>query len=178
MMLMLSKLRNLMRTWLNRYRFSPNSLERCSEDGTNVEDIGITMCLLIKIARVPIVTRTWSLLDYLKKKTEYLKGFGSSQESEDKKIRCTECEGYGHYQAEWPNFLKRKNKSYSATLCDADEDVESSNDSDEEIRALMGCLSPISSQVTFPSDIVTDVAFERTREVKSDHHQLPLEEVY
>ena len=36
-------------------------------------------------------------------------------------------EGYGHYQAECPTFLRRWKKTYGATLLD-----EESDDSDEE----------------------------------------------
>lgn len=94
------------------------------------------------------------------------------------KFRCKECEGYGHYHAEYPNFLKRKNKSYSATLSNDDENVESSSDSDDEIRALMGCLSFKSSQVTFSSNILTDVVLVKTQECKSCHDELSFEEVH
>lgn len=43
-----------------------------------------------------------------------------------------------------------------------DDDHESSSDSDDEIRALMRCLSLESSQVTSPSDIVIAMVIEKT----------------
>lgn len=94
------------------------------------------------------------------KKPEYERGMVSSQGSRDKRFRCRECEGFGHYQADCPNFLKRQSKGYTVTL--SDDDYESNSDSDEEIRALMRCLSPKDSNVTSPSDIKTPVVLEKT----------------
>lgn len=80
------------------------------------------------------------------KKFENEKGIGSSQGFKDKNFRCRECEGFGPYQAECPNFLRRQNKGYTVTL--SDDESESSNDSDEEVFALIGCTS-LKAPVTF-----------------------------
>ncbi|KAA0062616.1 gag-pol polyprotein [Cucumis melo var. makuwa] len=42
--------------------------------------------------------------------------FGKS----DKSVRCHECEGYRHFQAEYPTYLKTKKKSVNITLLDED----------------------------------------------------------
>lgn len=34
----------------------------------------------------------------------------------DRSFRCHECGGFGHYQAKYPTFLKRKKNSFTVTL--------------------------------------------------------------
>lgn len=75
--------------------------------------------------------------------------------------------------------MKTKNKSYSATLSDNDEEeIISSSNFDEEIRALIGCLSPGNGLKTNSSDSVADVLLEMSLDRESDQHCLTLEEVY
>ena len=38
-----------------------------------------------------------------------------------KGLKCHECEGFGHYQRECPNFLRKQKKGYSATLSDEED---------------------------------------------------------
>ncbi|XP_031112003.1 uncharacterized protein LOC116015975 [Ipomoea triloba] len=42
-------------------------------------------------------------------------------------IQCYECKGYGHIQSECPNYLRRKNKTYVATLSDDSDSEEENN---------------------------------------------------
>lgn len=46
------------------------------------------------------------------RKTDHGKGYGVSQESKDKKFRCREGKGYGHYQVECPNFLEKEQELF------------------------------------------------------------------
>ena len=39
----------------------------------------------------------------------------------NKGLKCHECEGFGHYQRECPNFLRKQKKGYSATLSDEED---------------------------------------------------------
>ncbi|KAH6762795.1 hypothetical protein C2S52_020228 [Perilla frutescens var. hirtella] len=45
-----------------------------------------------------------------------------------KEVKCRECGGLGHYQAECANTLKKKNKSYSSTLSESDDPDDSGSD--------------------------------------------------
>ncbi|KAA0047417.1 gag-pol polyprotein [Cucumis melo var. makuwa] len=55
----------------------------------------------------------------------------------DKSVRCHECEGYDHFQAECLTYLKRKKKILNITL--SDEDTSSDNECEDYGRALIGC---------------------------------------
>lgn len=75
--------------------------------------------------------------------------------------------------------LKRKNKSYSATLSDDDdEDAISSSDFDEKIRVLMSCLSSSSVQETNITDSVAEVLSVMPLRSKPNQHHLTIEEAY
>ncbi|XP_062088790.1 uncharacterized protein LOC133795353 [Humulus lupulus] len=58
---------------------------------------------------------------------------GQQPEKKNRGIKCRECEGFGHIQAECANTLKKK-KAFAVTWSDSDEDKEenSSGDSDGE----------------------------------------------
>ncbi|KAH6771054.1 hypothetical protein C2S52_015857, partial [Perilla frutescens var. hirtella] len=45
-----------------------------------------------------------------------------------KEVKCRECGGLGHYQAECANTLKKKNKSYSSTFSESDDPDNSGSD--------------------------------------------------
>ncbi|KAA0060068.1 gag-pol polyprotein [Cucumis melo var. makuwa] len=57
----------------------------------------------------------------------------------DQSLKCRECEGYGLYQVECPNFLRRQKKSFSVTLSDDD-----TNESDEECECTKAFISILS----------------------------------
>ncbi|MCI61986.1 keratin type I cytoskeletal 9-like, partial [Trifolium medium] len=42
--------------------------------------------------------------------------------TQDREVRCFECEGYGHYKTECPNYLKKQKKGMTTTWSDLDED--------------------------------------------------------
>lgn len=65
----------------------------------------------------------------------------------ERSFNCRECEGYGHFQTEYLNFLKKENRSYVLTL--SDDDFEDSGESEEDVKAL---VSNISSDIS-PSEI-------------------------
>ncbi|GAA0139418.1 hypothetical protein LIER_35084 [Lithospermum erythrorhizon] len=46
------------------------------------------------------------------------------QKDKPKGIQCIECEGFGHIQAECPNYVKRQSKNYYTTLTDDDSEDE------------------------------------------------------
>lgn len=91
-------------------------------------------------------------------------------------FRCREYEGFDHFHAECPNFLKRQSKSYIATL--SDDESESNSDSGEEICALVGCLSLEGSHVVTPSNIEISVVPEKAQENGVSHNNLSFEETY
>lgn len=72
----------------------------------------------------------------IKKEANKPRSAGSQKE---KTFKCRECEGYGHFQVECPNFLKKQNKSYVLTLYDDDSD--GNNDSEEDVKALVSNIS-------------------------------------
>ncbi|KAH6778082.1 hypothetical protein C2S51_009394 [Perilla frutescens var. frutescens] len=51
-----------------------------------------------------------------------------SNEDKHKEVKCRECGGFGHYQAECANTLKKKNKSYCSTLSESDYPDDSGSD--------------------------------------------------
>lgn len=57
----------------------------------------------------------------------------------DRSFKCRECEGYGHYQAKWPNYLKREKRSFSATLLD--DEYENSIGEGENNQAFTNFLT-------------------------------------
>ncbi|KAA0041307.1 gag-pol polyprotein [Cucumis melo var. makuwa] len=48
--------------------------------------------------------------------------YGRKKEGEGRIFRCRECGGVGHYQAEYPTFLRRQKKIFHAILSDEDPD--------------------------------------------------------
>ena len=55
----------------------------------------------------------------------------------DKFVRCHECEGHAHIQAECTIYLKRKKKILNITL--SDEDTTSDSECEDYGRALISC---------------------------------------
>ncbi|KAH6797199.1 hypothetical protein C2S52_021753 [Perilla frutescens var. hirtella] len=51
-----------------------------------------------------------------------------SNEEKLKEEKCRECGGYGHYQVECANTLKKKNKSYCSTFSESDDPNDSKSD--------------------------------------------------
>ncbi|KAA0055426.1 gag-pol polyprotein [Cucumis melo var. makuwa] len=66
-------------------------------------------------------------LGYYRKK-DHERGKGSEVSKSDKGIRCHECEGFGHIQAERATYLKRKKKVLVATFFDEEDYSESDNE--------------------------------------------------
>lgn len=60
---------------------------------------------------------------------------GASRVQREKSFKCRECEGYRHFQAERPNFLKRQGKSYILTL--VDDNPNKNSDFKEVTRRLL-----------------------------------------
>ena len=58
---------------------------------------------------------------------------------QDKIFRCREYDGFGQYQVECPNFLRKQSKEHLVTLLG--DELVTSNESDDEIHALTGCVS-------------------------------------
>jgi len=54
-------------------------------------------------------------------------------------LKCRECEGYGHYEVECPNFMRRPKKIFSVTL--SDDDLDESNEEGECTKAFISILS-------------------------------------
>ena len=88
-----------------------SNTESEAEDGTD-ENMSETIAMLGK-----------QLKKILK---EMKQGSSRRSKTEDKnnKIKCHECEGYGHLRAECPTYLK-KQKGYSVTWSDGDSDSDS-----------------------------------------------------
>ncbi|XP_019185052.1 PREDICTED: uncharacterized protein LOC109180022 [Ipomoea nil] len=66
------------------------------------------------------------------------KSFGSrpgqsKEKSTSKGIRCYECEGFGHVQAECPTYLRRKKSMSAVTWSDDDSDGETGGSDSDEI---------------------------------------------
>lgn len=62
-------------------------------------------------------------------------GVTTRSERGNRSIRCHECEGFGHFQAECPTFHKKKKKSLIVTL--SDDEMTSNSDTEEFGRALI-----------------------------------------
>ena len=62
-----------------------------------------------------------------REKREFKKKDGKESQS-TQGVTCFECNGYGHFKKECPNYLKSKDKVYAITLSDSDS---SNSDSDE-----------------------------------------------
>ncbi|KAM6574972.1 hypothetical protein CsatA_023299 [Cannabis sativa] len=78
--------------------------------------------------------------------------FKPGQASNDQKgrgIKCRECDGYGHIQAECANTLKKK-KALAATWSDSDEEknstVSEGSDEEKQIRALKNSLEQVETE--------------------------------
>ncbi|KAA0034783.1 gag-proteinase polyprotein [Cucumis melo var. makuwa] len=55
--------------------------------------------------------------------------YGRKKEGGGRIFKCRECRRVGHYQAEYPTFLRRQKKNFRATLSDEDtDDSEEGND--------------------------------------------------
>ncbi|KAA0042878.1 uncharacterized protein E5676_scaffold108G00980 [Cucumis melo var. makuwa] len=68
---------------------------------------------------------------------------GKKKEDVGRSFRCRECEGFGHYQAECPTYLRRQKKNYCATL--SDEDLDDDED-DHGMNAFTTCITEINSE--------------------------------
>ena len=74
-----------------------------------------------------------------REKREFKKKDGKEYQS-TQGVTCFECNGYGHFKKECPNYLKSKGKVYATTLSDSDSsnsDSEESYDEDENYSAFM-----------------------------------------
>ncbi|KAA0042420.1 gag-proteinase polyprotein [Cucumis melo var. makuwa] len=69
--------------------------------------------------------------------------YGKKKEDVGRSFRCRECEGFGHYQAECPTYLRRQKKIYCATL--SDEDLDDDED-DHDMNAFTACITEINSE--------------------------------
>lgn len=49
------------------------------------------------------------------------------EEDRGNKVRCFECEGFGHIKVEWPTFLKKQKRGLSSTWLDPDSESETAN---------------------------------------------------
>ncbi|KAA0055055.1 gag-pol polyprotein [Cucumis melo var. makuwa] len=67
--------------------------------------------------------------------------YGKKKEDVGRSFRCRECEGFGHYQAECPTFLRRQKKNYYATLSDEDSDDA---EVDHGMNAFTTCITDFS----------------------------------
>ena len=47
-------------------------------------------------------------------------------------VTCFECNGYGHFEKECPNYLRSKGKAYATTLSDSDSSISDSEDNYDE----------------------------------------------
>ncbi|KAA0037814.1 gag-pol polyprotein [Cucumis melo var. makuwa] len=65
---------------------------------------------------------------------------GKKKEDVGKSFRCRDCEGFSHYQAECPTYLKRQKKNYYATLSDEDSDDD---EVDHGVNAFIACITEI-----------------------------------
>ncbi|GAA0161589.1 hypothetical protein LIER_17869 [Lithospermum erythrorhizon] len=72
-----------------------------------------------------------------------------SNEKLARKVLRTECEGFGHIQAECPNYLKKQSKNYSSTL----SDDESEDGKDDQVKNFVAFTRVLEPTVT---DIVDD----------------------
>ena len=69
---------------------------------------------------------------------------GKKKEDVGRLFRCRECEGFGHYQAECPTYLRRQKKNYCATLSDEDSDDD---EDDHAMNAFTVCIIEINFEV-------------------------------
>ncbi|TYK06510.1 gag-pol polyprotein [Cucumis melo var. makuwa] len=85
------------------------------------------------------ISDTSSSEHYRKKEHERGKGIEVSKSDKyGKGIRCHECEGFGHIQAECATYLKRKKKGLVATFSD-EEDYSKSDDEDLGMALISIC---------------------------------------
>ena len=86
-----------------------------------------------------------------------------------KGIQCIECEGFGHIQAECPNYLRRQQKNFNTTLSD-DESVSGSDGGEEGGNNFLAFMTrnTESSDVTSEENIGNALApSEGSNELKS-----------
>ncbi|KAK2389850.1 gag-protease polyprotein [Trifolium repens] len=61
-------------------------------------------------------------------KMSNIKSLGKTKEEntseQNKEVRCSECEGFGHIRPECPNFLRKQKKGMTTTLSDSEEEKE------------------------------------------------------
>ncbi|KAA0067003.1 gag-pol polyprotein [Cucumis melo var. makuwa] len=67
------------------------------------------------------------------------KHFGKPNVKIDRSLKCRECEGYGHYQVEYPNLMRRQKKNFSVTL--SDDVTDESDEGGECTKAFISILS-------------------------------------
>ncbi|KAH6815352.1 hypothetical protein C2S51_020172 [Perilla frutescens var. frutescens] len=82
-----------------------------------------------------------------------------------KEVKCRECGGLGHYQAECANTLKKKNKSYSSTFSESDDPDNSG--SDEECVSNHIAFMPYSHKEPVPNS-VSDRQNDKVSECSDD----------
>ncbi|KAA0047661.1 gag-pol polyprotein [Cucumis melo var. makuwa] len=66
--------------------------------------------------------------------------YGKQNEDVGRFVRCRECKGFGHYQAECPTFLRRQKKNYYTTLSDEESDDA---EVDHGMNAFTTCITEI-----------------------------------
>ncbi|KAA0032213.1 uncharacterized protein E6C27_scaffold219G00250 [Cucumis melo var. makuwa] len=70
---------------------------------------------------------------------------GKKKEDVGRSFGCREYEGFGHYQAEYPTYLRRQKKNYFATLSDEDSD-------DDEVDHGMYSFTTCITETNFEDD--------------------------
>ncbi|TYJ98064.1 gag-proteinase polyprotein [Cucumis melo var. makuwa] len=83
---------------------------------------------------------------------------GDKSGKSDKSVRCHECEGYRHFQAEYPTYLKIKKKSVNITLLD--EDTLSDSECEDYGRALNNCEAEGSSELPNNDELLLQAIIE------------------
>ena len=68
-----------------------------------------------------------------KEKKDFKKREGKESQS-TQGVTCFECNGYGHFKRECPNYWRSKGKVYATTLSDSDSSTSDSEDSCDEKR--------------------------------------------
>ena len=76
----------------------------------------------------------------------------------DKSVRCHECEGYRHFQAECPTYLKKKKKILNITL--SDEDTLSDSWCEDYGRSLIICEAEGSSKLSNNDELLLQAVIE------------------
>ncbi|KAL0539488.1 hypothetical protein IC582_023702 [Cucumis melo] len=88
-------------------------------------------------------------------------------EEVERSFRCRECEGFNHYKAECPTFLRRQKKNYYATLSDEDSD---DNEVDHGLNVFTTCITKINLDDSECSDKDEneDLTFEELKMLRKE----------